>query len=205
MSAVESSRFVLDLATLPKPFDWAAAFGRADARREIEVGIGSGYFLSRHAAEHPEVDILGMDKEGSEVWRTADKLARIGANNARVLRCDALYFLADHVADSDVDAYHIFYSDPWPKKRHHKRRLWRPAIVPILERTMKPGADLFMKTDVTEYFEVIRKVLGEATQLELLEERRIDLDPLPGDHETNFQRKAREQGHPLHWQHWRRK
>ncbi len=200
-----ADRFVIDLAEVPNPFDWDAAFGPGAARNEIEVGIGSGYFLSRYGIAHPGSRILGMDKEGSEVWRTADKLARHGVANARVLRADALYFLAEYVADSSVDAYHIYYSDPWPKTRHHKRRLWRPAIVPILERTMKPGADLFMKTDVSEYFDAIQRVLGGAEKLELVEDRRIDRDPLEGDYETNFQRKAREKGHPLHWQHWRRK
>lgn len=205
MTAPVPDQFVLDLAALPRPFDWEAAFGRAASRREIEIGIGSGFFLSRHAAANPDASVLGMDKEGSEVWRTADKLSRLGVANARVLRCDALFFMADYVADASIDAYHIFYSDPWPKTRHHKRRLWRPAIVPLLERTIRPGGDLFLKTDVTSYFEVIQTVLGAAEKLELVAERRLDLDPMPGDSETNFQRKAREQGHPLHWQHWRRK
>ncbi len=204
-SSAIADHFVLDLATLRKPFDWDAAFGGNFRSNEIEVGIGSGYFLSRHGLENPESRILGIDKEGSEVWRSADKLARHGVGNARVLRADALYFLADYVADSAIDVYHIYYSDPWPKTRHHKRRLWRPEIVPLLERTMKPGADLFLKTDVPEYFDVIQGVLGAAAYLELVEDKRIDLEPLAGDHETNFQRKAREKGHPLHWQHWRRK
>ncbi len=195
---------IVDLAMLNKPLDWEAIFGRP-GRVEIEVGIGSGYFLSRYAQDNPDINLFGMDKEGSEVYRTNDKCRRLGIPNVRLLRCDALYFLTDYPGDASVDAYHIYYSDPWPKTRHHKRRLWRPEIVPMLERTLKSGGDLFMKTDVTEYFEVICQVLGAATQLELVEERRIDIDPIENDYETNFQRKAREKGHPLHYQHWRRK
>ncbi|MCB2156975.1 tRNA (guanosine(46)-N7)-methyltransferase TrmB [bacterium] len=193
----------LDLAELEKPLDFDRLFGRS-APVEIEVGIGSGFFCAEYAKDHPEINLLGIDKTGSETHRTNDKCRRRGLTNVRVLRCDALYFLEDYPPEHSVDTYHVYYSDPWPKKRHHRRRLWQPRFIEILRRTLKPGGRLFMKTDVTEYFEVIDGLLHGADFLELVHERRLDLDPMGGDYETNFQNKAIEQGHPLHYQEWRR-
>lgn len=203
-ATLQPGTLIVDLATMPKPLDFDALFGRR-APVEIEIGIGSGYFLSRYAKEHPDVNLLGMDKVGSEVYRTNDKCLRIGARNVRLLRCDAPYFLAEFPAEASIHAIHIYYSDPWPKTKHHKRRLWQPSLVPLLERAIRPGGLLYMKTDVTEYFEVIDGVLRAAENLELVDARRLDLEPMEGDHETNFQRKAREKGHPLHYQLWRRR
>jgi tRNA (guanine-N7-)-methyltransferase len=194
----------LDLPEVPKPLDPARLFGR-EAPFEVEVGIGSGYFFSRHAQALPGVNLLGIDKSRPEVLRTADKCRRLGLVNVRVVACDAPYFLEGRLADGVVDTYHVYYSDPWPKTRHHKRRLWTPGFVATVERTLAPGGRLLMKTDVTDYFAVIDGLLRRAPGLELVEERRLDLQPMEGDVPTNFQRKAIEQGHPLHFQEWRRR
>jgi tRNA (guanine-N7-)-methyltransferase len=196
-------RLELELGELAKPLDLTALFGR-QAPAELEIGIGSGYFLSRYALDHPEVNLLGLDNVGSEVRRTADKCCRLGALNVRVLRVDALYFLEEYPLTDAFQAIHIYYSDPWPKHRHHRRRLWQPRLVPLIERSLVAGGTLYLKTDVTEYFEVIQRVLGEAKGLRLVEDRRLDIEPLPGDYDSNFQRKAVKQGHPLHWQKWQR-
>jgi tRNA (guanine-N7-)-methyltransferase len=193
----------LRLGALEKPLDLATLFGR-EAPTELEIGIGSGYFLSRYALDHQERNLLGLDNAASEVRRSADKCRRLGAGNVRVLRVDALYFLEEFPPPAAFQAIHIYYSDPWPKKRHHKRRLWQPRLVPLLERTLAPGGTLLLKTDVTAYFDVIQEVLGASSLLHCEGTRRIDLEPLPGDYDSNFQRKAVQQGHPLHWQRWRR-
>jgi len=192
------------LPDLAKPLDFAAIFGR-EARTEIEIGSGSGVFLSTEAARRPDVNFLAIEVEGSEVKRAKDKWRRRDLPNTRILRCDALYFLEDYPADASVDAYIILYSDPWPKKRHHKRRLFQPRLLPILRRTLKPGAPLTIKTDVTEYYEVMIELFRGADFLELEFDRRLDHDPVTDDIETNFQQKAREKGHPLHFMRYRRR
>jgi len=195
------SRIELELGELDKPLDLASLFGRK-APTELEIGIGSGYFLSRYAVDHPELNLLGLDNVGSEVRRTADKCQRLGASNVRVLRVDALYFLEEFPTPGAFQALHIYYSDPWPKNRHHRRRLWQPRLVPLIEQSLEAGGKLYLKTDVTEYFEVIQRVLGASKVLRCEETRRLDEEPMPGDYNSNFQRKAVEQGHPLHWQRW---
>jgi tRNA (guanine-N7-)-methyltransferase len=195
---------VLDLAELAKPLDWDAVFGRR-APVEIEVGVGSGYFLSRYAAQHSQINLFGIEIIGTEVQRAADKCRRAGLTNVRLLRVDAPYFLEDYPAAGSVRAAHVYYSDPWPKTRHHKRRLWTPRFRAILERLLQPGGYVFLKTDVTDYFRVIDRVMKESTVLELVDERRLDEQDMPGDITTNFQRKAIEAGHPLHYQQWRKR
>ena len=198
---------ILDLADLTRPLDFPAIFGRV-APVHIEIGCGSGVFASRYAQDHPEINLLAMDNQGKQVNRAFDKCRRRGLTNVRFLRTDAVYVVEEHPADASVDAYHIYYSDPWWKKRHHKRRVWSPRLLPILRRTLKPGGQLFLKTDVSAYFDVIQELLAGQDFLDLACERRLDReDPEPADpnYETNYQRKARLEGHPLHYQRWVRR
>ena len=123
----------------------------------------------------------------------------------RVMRVDALYFLEEYPLTDSFETIHIYYSDPWPKHRHHRRRLWQPRLLPLIERSLKPGGTLLLKTDVTEYFDVIQRLLSASTILQCKETRRLDEEPMPGDYDSNFQRKAVEQGHPLHWQRWQKR
>ncbi|CAN5272006.1 tRNA (guanosine(46)-N7)-methyltransferase TrmB [soil metagenome] len=188
----------LPMAELPRPLDWRAIFGR-DARTEIEIGAGSGLFLSTEAARRPDVNFFAIEQDAGQVRRAADKWRRRKLLNTRIVRCDALYFLEEFPAAESIDAYIILYSDPWPKKKHHKRRLFQPRLLPILERTLKAGGLLTVKTDVTEYYDVIRPLLDSAPFLKLEWYKRLDLEPEEDDVETNFQSKAKEKGHPLHY------
>lgn len=188
----------LKLHELGKPLDFAAMFGRI-APTEIEIGSGSGIFLAIEAARRPEVNFLAIEQDGAEVRRAKDKWRRRDLLNTRIVRCDALYFLEDYPPPASVDAYIILYSDPWPKKKHHKRRLFQPRLLSILRRTLKPGGYLTIKTDVTEYYDVMIPLLAEAPFLQPIFDKRLDLEPEPDDIVTNFQRKALEQGHPIHY------
>lgn len=188
----------LKLADLKKPLDYDAIFGR-HARTEIEIGSGSGLFLAVEAANRTGVNFLAIEKDGKQVHRMKDKWRRRNLLNIRALRCDAFYFLEEYAPDNSVDAYIILYSDPWFKKRHHKRRVFSPRLLPSLERSMKPGALLTVKTDISSYYEVIVELLDNAPFLTKHFDKRLDLEDDPDDIETNFQRKAREQGHPLHY------
>lgn len=192
------------LPDLAKPVDFTALFGR-QAPVEIEVGCGSGLYLAHDAGARPEVNFLGIERDYTQVRRAKDKWRRRGFLNTRIVHGDAHYFLEEFVAPASVDAYIILYSDPWPKKRHHKRRFFQPRLLPTLQRTMKPGGLLTVKTDVTSYYEVIAELLGGAPFLETIHDRRLDLEPDPDDIPTNFQSKAIEKGHPLHAMKYRRR
>jgi tRNA (guanine-N7-)-methyltransferase len=195
----------LTLADLPKPMDFTAVFGRS-ARTEIEIGSGSGLFLAVEAARRPEVNFFAVEQDFGEVRRAKDKWRRRSLTNTRICRCDAHYLLEEFLAPESVDGFVILYSDPWPKKKHHKRRLFQQRLVDSLRRTLKPGGTLFIKTDVSEYYEIIRELFVPANDwLELLADKRLDQEPEEGDIQTNFQRKALEAGHPLHLLRYRRR
>lgn len=194
----------LKLPELEKPLDPNALFGRPGPFH-IEVGCGSGLFMATYAARHQDWNHLGIEWDYKQVKRSEDKWRRRNLLNTRIVHCDAHYFLEDYVDAEAVDAYTILYSDPWFKKRHHKRRFFQPRLLPILERTMKSGSPLFIKTDVTSYYEVIVELLDGAPFLEKERDGRLDLEPDPGDIQTNYQRKAQEAGHPLHLLQYRRR
>lgn len=187
----------LRLGELEKPLDFARLFGRV-AAVEVEIGSGSGIFLAEESLARPEADFLAIESDGSNVARARDKVRRRGNVNVRLLRCDALYFLEDYPPAHSVDRYHIYFPDPWPKTKHHKRRIFQPRLLGILERTLKPGGTVFIKTDVTAYYDVIVELLAGAAFLSRTLDHRIDQEALPGDRVTNFQRKAMEAGHPIH-------
>lgn len=191
------------LGELEKPICFTRLFGR-EAPVEVEIGSGSGVFLSEEAQRRPDINFLAIEKDGKQVRRAKDKWRRRNLLNVRIVRCDAFYFLEEYIPPASVGAYIILYSDPWFKKRHHKRRVFSPRLLPILERTLKPGGLLTIKTDITDYYEVITSLLGNAPFLEKLYDKRIDVEAVEDDIETNFQRKAREQGHPLHAMQYRK-
>lgn len=193
----------IPLSTLEKPLDFSAIFGR-EAPVVVEIGSGSGLFLVTEAQRRPEVNFLAIEKDGKQVHRAKDKWRRRNLLNTRILRGDAHYLLEEYPPPASIDEYIILFSDPWFKRRHHKNRVFQPRLLPILDRTLKAGGLLTIKTDITSYYEIMRKLLDGAPFLELLYDRRIDLEPDPNDIMTNYQRKALEKGHPIHAMQYRR-
>lgn len=208
-----ASTYELSMASLGRPMDWNALYGRV-APRLLEVGCGSGHWTSEYARAHPELDLFGVEVVTTEVRRALDKVRRRGLTNVRLLRCDVLYFLREFVAAESFDAIHVYCPDPWPKKRHAKRRVFRPDIVGEFLRTLKPNHLLIVKTDITAYYDQIREVVcgagedsagadagagaGPGTWRFRLEvDRRLDLE-IPRDEAGKFVRSEvlREQGAP---------
>jgi tRNA (guanine-N7-)-methyltransferase len=195
----------IPLGNLERPLHFPGIFGRTGPV-EIEIGSGSGLFLAEEAKRRPEVDFFAIELDTGEVHRAKDKWRRRDLLNTRIVRCDAHYFLEEFLAPASVDAFIILYSDPWPKKRHHKRRLFQPRLLEPLRRALKPGGLITIKTDVTAYYEVIRELFdGAQDWAEWLFDKRLDFEPEPDDIVTNFQRKAIEAGHPLHYLRLRRR
>ncbi|MDX1973129.1 MAG: tRNA (guanosine(46)-N7)-methyltransferase TrmB [Candidatus Sumerlaeia bacterium] len=197
--------WLLNLSEFEKPLDWEKVFGNRNPV-EVEIGCGTGLFLAAYAKDHPELNLVGLDKVAGIVLRTAQKLRKRQLNHVRVLRFEALYFLEEYIAPESLNAVHCYYSDPWPKRSHHRRRVWQPPFLKAAHRSLKPGGLLYMKTDVTDYFEAIQKAFGQCSELfECVEQHRLDEVPLPGDYDSNFQQKARVKGHPLYYQIWRKR
>jgi tRNA (guanine-N7-)-methyltransferase len=186
----------LDVEALARPINWTELFGRV-APVELEIGMGKGTFLTDQARARPEVNFFGIEW-ARWYWRYAsDRLRRNKCLNARTVRAEAGYFLSEFVPDASLSVLHVYFPDPWPKARHHKRRLVQPPFLKQAERVLVPRGRLQIVTDHEEYFEQIRSVVT-ASVLKVIEYTR------PGSANegefvgTNFERKYRREGRPFH-------
>jgi tRNA (guanine-N7-)-methyltransferase len=143
-----------------EPLDLDRVFGRV-APKILEIGFGMGETTADIAVRHPENDYLGVDVHTPGVGSLLKRLAGNGCANVRIIRHDAVDVLEHMIALQALDGVHIFFPDPWPKKRHHKRRLIQPPLVRLLATRMKPGAYLHVATDWEDYARQIVVVLSQ--------------------------------------------
>src|SRR5437763_5519107 len=142
----------LDVETLPRPLNWEELVGNANPV-ELEIGMGKGTFLTEQAKARPEVNFFGIEW-AKWFWRSAsDRLRRNGCMNARTVRAEASFFLTEFVPAGSLSVLHIYFPDPWPKARHHKRRLIQPKFMPLVAKALAPGARLQVVTDHKGYWE----------------------------------------------------
>lgn len=193
----EYSEVVLLPDDLGGPLDFAGIFGRV-APVHIEIGSGKATFLVAQAKAHPEIDFLGIEWARKFYRHAVDRIGRWGLRNVRILRADAATFLRDFVPPESVDCFHIYFPDPWPKKRHHKRRFLQESNLDVLLRCLKPGGEIRIATDHADYFEQIHQVTsGYAERLEPIEFERpagAREGELTG---TNYERKYVKQSRPI--------
>ena len=149
----------------PQTIDLDRIFGRR-APKVLEIGFGMGETTAAIAAQHPENDYLGIDVHTPGVGSLLKALADRGLANVRIIQHDAVEVLQDMIAPAAFDAVHIFFPDPWPKKRHHKRRLIQAPLVSMLCERMKPGAYIHVATDWQDYAEQVLAVMSAEPQLE---------------------------------------
>lgn len=191
MSRVLKNYFsvAIDPQNLTGAVDFADIFGRS-APLHIEVGSGKGTFLLNQAKSQPEVNFIGIEWANRYYRFAVDRIGRWNITNVRIIRTDAAFFLAEYVPDSSVDCFHIYFPDPWPKKRHRKRRFFNVTNAIQLIRCLKPAGEIRVATDYEEYFEQIKDVLTSRDGL--LKE--IDFLPTAGAQigewvGSNFERK----------------
>jgi tRNA (guanine-N7-)-methyltransferase len=161
----------------------------------VEVGFGMGEATLELAERYPRTCFLGIEVHLPGVGKVLAEIERRGLENLRIARADASEFLRDHVAEASLDGIHVFFPDPWPKKRHRKRRLVNRDRAGLFARLLKPGGYLYVVTDWEDYARQMLSVLSEQQELENpytgFAERQ-DFRP-----ETSFERKGRTQGHEI--------
>jgi tRNA (guanine-N7-)-methyltransferase len=134
----------------PAPIDLERAFGRA-APKVLEIGFGMGETTAGIAAARPGVDYLCVEVHTPGVGSLLTRIDALGLRNVRVIQRDAVEVLERMLPPDSLDGVHIYFPDPWPKKRHHKRRLIQPAFVKLLASRLKPGAYVHVATDWEDY------------------------------------------------------
>lgn len=166
-------------------------FFGAEGPIEIEIGCGKGGFLVEYCERHPERPFLGLEWEPEIAHWSAQRLAkRPHLKHTRVLLGDAFYFFRDYLPDQSVHAFHMYFPDPWPKKKHHKNRLMGLAFMDLVRAKAQPNATFFWGTDHAEYNTEARNLFATLPWLSLEQD---DAEPTEGIM-TNFEKKYRNQG-----------
>ena len=178
--------------------DFAQIFGR-DGQVHVEIGAGKGTFLLSEARARPEINFLGIEYARKYYRYAIDRMGRWSIKNVRIIRTEAADFLSKHIADGSVNWFHIYFPDPWPKKRHNKRRFICQANTEQMLRALTENGVINIATDHSDYFEQIKTVIAsignKVEQIEFTSAAGADGDETAG---TNFERKYIRQGRPIY-------
>ncbi len=185
--ALRATGVLLDEAVAEKAMDLTAIFGNSRPV-EIEIGSGKGAFLLRRASARPEVNLLGVEWLAGYAALAADRALRASLKNVRLLYADAEQVFARCLANGSVQRVHIYFPDPWPKRKHLRRRLIKPEFVQNLRRVLRIGGTVHITTDHAEYFRQIRRVLEVVGGLAIT--RPCGAEPVG----SNFERKYAAEG-----------
>jgi len=191
--ALDLADYLTTPETLPDPWDAVELFGR-QAPLEVEIGSGKGLFLAGAAASRPERNFLGIEITLNYARFAATKLAKARLANAMLVHGDALRIFAGSLPAESVEAVHIYFPDPWWKKRHKKRRVIRDSFLKDVQRVLAPGGCFHFWTDVQEYYQTTLSILRAATQLSGPLAMPEDSASHDMDYRTHFERRKRQQG-----------
>jgi tRNA (guanine-N7-)-methyltransferase len=185
-------RFVLPFVATG-PVDFAAVFGR-NAPLVVEIGFGMGSTTAEMAAAAPALDFLGIEVHPPGVGALLQRIDEAGLANVRIVQHDAVEVLESMIAPASLAAVHIFFPDPWHKKRHHKRRLIQPELVRLLASRLAPGATLHSATDWQPYAEQMLEVLS--AEPALVNASGSGFAPRPASRPlTKFEQRGLDRGH----------
>lgn len=128
---------------------------------EVEIGCGDGSFLASYAAQHREKNFLGIERLLGRIRKLDRKAIRLGLDNLKILRVEASYCVEYLLPPKSIRACHIYFPDPWPKKKHWKRRLIAPKFAKHLAEALEPGGQVFLRTDNEGYFRQMLETFGK--------------------------------------------
>lgn len=165
-----------------------------DGPWNVEIGFGKGRYLLQQAIARPQERFIGIEMVGKYARMLATRAARRGLSNLAVIRGEALYLLAAALPRSFADSLHVYFPDPWPKSKHHRRRLFDPTSVDLVLGVLAPGARLLFATDFLTYGEDVAALLAGTPSIDTL--RRIET-PWPDGARTNYEAKYIREGRPI--------
>lgn len=174
-----------------EPLDVGKIFGR-NAPLEVDLGCGDGSFLVALAQRWPERNFVGVERLAGRVRSACRKIGALGLTNARVVPHEILHAVQQLFARGSVETFHLLFPDPWPKRRHHARRIVTPEFLRAIGRALRPGGELRIATDAVEYFTQIRETAANVAVLTPIDCSDADLPS------TTFEERFRQRGLTIH-------
>lgn len=145
--------------SLPAPLSLDLLFGRS-APVEVDLGCGKGRFLLAHAAAHPDINFMGTDIQVGRLQKIRKRAESAGRANIRLLHADTAYTLEYLLPRESVSRFYLYFPDPWPKRKHHRRRIVQPAFLTLVHRTLQRHGEFHIATDHEDYFQHIHKLVS---------------------------------------------
>ena len=175
---------VVRLRSIVEPLELAELFPQPQPL-EVELGCGDASFLVDYAQRHPERNFIGVERLLGRIRKLDRKGRRAGLTNLRGVRIESAYFLEYLLPRHSVSALHVYFPDPWPKKRHHKHRLIGGRFPKIARAALAPGGAVYLRTDNEDYFRQMQEVFGASRGFEPIETP-SELAVLSTDFEREF-------------------
>ncbi len=187
---------------LPETINSPALFGNSNPLA-LEIGCGIGDFMVQLARQNPGTNFLAIDIYNKGCHKTCQRIDQAGLDNVRVLRMEARYLLVKHFEKQSLAAVYINCPDPWPKKRHRRRRLVGQEFLELVRYFLVPGGDLYFSTDFVDYAEQVAEALPCVAGFHNCLEAPLVHD-LPGYPLSKYMHRFLQLGQPIHFIHYRR-
>lgn len=185
VSRVPDSTLIHRFASITEPLSLEHFFVRPQPV-EVELGSGDGSFLVRYAERHPDRNLLGVERLLGRLRKIDRKALRAGLANLRLIRIEAAYFIEYLLPRASVTAVHVYFPDPWPKRKHRKNRLINACFPDLVRRALAPGGTVYLRTDDADYFRQMNASFAAHSGFRPVETP-SELRELPTDFERDFQ------------------
>ncbi|HXT13854.1 MAG TPA: tRNA (guanosine(46)-N7)-methyltransferase TrmB [Candidatus Angelobacter sp.] len=185
---VGSYNLVFELQSILEPLDIAKLFPKPQPL-EVELGCGDASFLLHYARAHPERNFIGVERLGGRIRKLDRKGRRAGLTNLRGVRIESGYFLEYLLPPKSAAALHIYFPDPWPKRKHLQNRFINERFTEIAQRALAPGGIVYLRTDHEDYFEQMTRVFAASPAFRPIETP-PDLSDILTDFEVDFQKQG---------------
>jgi tRNA (guanine-N7-)-methyltransferase len=199
---IESANYIRP-EELPAPVEWREIFGNGNPLA-LEIGCGIGDFIVKTATDQPDRNFVAIDYYNKGCWKTCRRIDRAGLGNVRVLRVEARSFISDMIAPESLSAVYINCPDPWPKKRHRKRRLVNREFMKFLKGFLAPGADFYFATDFDDYGEDVAAMLFAQEGYANMLSPDLYRHELEGYHLSKYMQKFMGMGKRIYFVHYRK-
>ena len=198
-----SSPYFIRSENLETPAGWQETFGN-DRPIALEIGCGIGDFIAKSASDRPDMNFIAIDYYNKGCDKTCRRLEKQGITNVRVLRVEAREFISAHIPENSLAALFINCPDPWPKKRHRKRRLVNSSFMEFAKAYLRPDADFYFATDFEDYGEDVAAFMSLQEGYTNMLAPDLSRHDLEGYHRSKYMLKFMSEGKNIHFVHYRK-